>query len=1090
MLLPPAPGTPSSIGAPPSCPSSPGAAAVPLSARDGRGFFSSRGSGSGKGSKSRPLLDQGAEGPERALTSSSLALDAPPIPLQQRPSEHLKWAKHVSTVQSEWMRDHRTLRGAPVPKPRSGKKFQRRVVVGGRPPAGPSAAAASVGDASPSSPGAVASSSKASPAEAWASELRGGASAATRSEEEEANRRKNESALEQLKVFQRRWRQEQGEAGRERRPKDRDVASESGYFEGGAFQSGGASSSKDLGYGVGALGGGGGTPLPFLRTSQAMSSGSSKVVSERSSLESKSLQLESVDTPILWNRESPVGQAAPKPQSRSRSASFESGASRETPSSRQVQEHTGAGQGVATSPSRTSPSRKLAPTSESISGGGSSGRQSLKAAAAAAASAAAAAAAAASTEAGQNRVGPRPGRARRVVETSSSSVPEGVPEGMPEGDAVAIPDGECDFTSFHNMGVAAIAAGDLFGPDGKLLTGRVSPSYVSVVDSSGPATSSEISSKRSSTRSVGKDSLQAPILEEDPTNPLPTARRVAAQQPPSSESAEADESWEEWRADFPLAVLDAVADFYELCPPAGEDGRQRSLHLEDVEKIAANVLGFPGKIVRDEVMSRGLLDQTSSPKEAILLFGSLPSFLSVFRGAVDRVEREDVNALWSAEDLRNIADVFQLHVSALSSGNRVLLTSLWPLIEGLGFDDLRADSKEAQLWLQSIINLVLESPAPSPQGGDNKKRQAATATQAAACSVSLEDVLRIVTAALREKERLRRREAFHREQAARRAAGFSLTEMEDLRELHMSYLNLFPQATASNVIRMQTFLSTCGLRELTRDEEEGLARILGAYTIPDEAQRSGNSGVPFDVFVLWMRDIFARSLGGFHWQSKGRERPVWQDVEDRPGFAMAMLRHRLLASTFQAPASAKQQPEAVPAAESGPLEVAVGGGSGTSSGSNKGGAPCGRASCTPTKRSSSSRRRSRRGNGNSRSRSGSRSRSSSRQVSADEGGELVVSLKGLPPPDVLVNRKQFRACTPLELNPGTSAVGVTSKAVAASPSGPALQAALAAGSPDAGPTRRRAKPVQDASSIVLGAIADLTAADLSTREDNDDDRGE
>lgn len=623
-------------------------------------------------------------------------------------------------------------------------------------------------------------------------------------------------------------------------------------------------------------------------------------------------------------------------------------------------------------------------------------------------------------------------------------------------------------SDFHSLG-------NLFGLDGKLLTGEVSPSYVG----SGPATAnaSEYSSKRSSTTSMmSRDSHKAPIFEGSFAGQRQSSKQLA----PESEALEADEFWEEWRAEFPLAVLDSLVKFYESCTPVGPLA-QRIFSLVDLEKIAARVLGVPGRVVRTEVHSQGLLDKAvmaqalpecdsesaadaaamGNPGECLVR--SLPSFLSLFRSAIDRVESEDPGALWSAEDVQNISEVFQRHVTGPSGGQRVLLTSLWQFIEELGFDDLRANTQESQRWLQSVTTRVTEN-LTMPSGVDKKRH-----TTTIGNSVSLEDILRILSAAVRERERSRRREAFRREQAARRAAGFSLMEIDDLREMHDSYQNLLPEASTGNMARMLAFLGTCGLEGL--NDEEALGKILDEHPASCDGARPDRPSAPFDTFILWMKEIFVEGLGGLQWQAKGGDLPTWQDVEDRPGFTMAMLRHRLLTVPVREPE------EVLPELPVDPLQMMQSRNSDNDSSSEVGMssvASWSGASRSPSKRNASKQRSQLSSRANSRS--GSRSRPGSRPRSgaatpntSGDKGQPVVGLRRLPQASVLVDRKQFRANSPLG--------AASSCGPALPPSSPELQ------------TKRKAKPVQDTSSLVLGAIADLAAVDFSTRDINHDDDG-
>lgn len=949
----------------------------------GRGGASGK-KGGGPGGSSRPSVELEVDGILPGSERLREGWGAPPTPSslggdialpRGTPSEHLKWAKHVSSVQNEWFREHRMLKEG-RPQPRTGNR--------GRPRTSPRAARPGPSDT-------VAAAEAAGEPADWARELRcdvGGSSGSRAGPDAEASqRRRNESALERLKGFQLKWRQEQDR--RADRTKDRDKGTSEAVQLGDpeAPHSGGAHPEREVGSNA-SMGSSGGAasaqwqppwdnavPLPFLRTAHAASGTSSKTKSSRETRHS--LVLESVETPTL--RRSPHGSTPTRSQARSRQAS-------NSPS---------VGVSKRASSSRGSSSGEMVP-GQGCSGAGPSRR----------------------------------GGARRADSPKSSS------RASEEKGSGHDPD--CDL-------------GGLFGPDGRLLVGRWSPSYVSAEDSSGPATS-VASSKRSSTASNPSAArAHAEGASSRAGGPPSFVRRGACGQKALADVAEGEETWEEWRVDFPLAVLDTLADFLESCVLSGPEG-QHAMSLADVERIASKVLGFPPTAVRDEVFAQGLL----SPQQATgeLLFGSLHDFLSFFRGAVDRVEREDVSALWSPDDIRHIADAFQRH----ASDGMVLVPNLFNLIEDLCFDDLRANTVASQRFLACITTMVMESKVTSAAGMETQ-REALNAGNA----LSFEDVVRVVTVALREKEKGRRHEAFRAEQNARRVAGFSLAETEDLRELHRTYASQ-RTAGADNLASMLSFLSVCGLRQLRKEEEQTLAIILSRHAPGQDSGQPPDHEVPFHAFMLWMKEIFEQHLGDIRWHG-GQDPPTLQDLEDRRGFAMAMLRDEIR--------NAKLLDHGLGGEKRGDGRQQSRGRSRRMKGPARGGGSHGGSHLASSRGShSASRSRSR-----SHSRAGTPSAAGVGDPDLDAEGEMVVSLKGLPPPDVLINRKPFRACTPLET---TSSFG---KAAGSAAGGPPPPAPCTPGS--ASPPRRTAKPVQDASSIVLGAIAGLSAADLSARDDND-----
>merc|ERR1719201_2127469 len=100
------------------------------------------------------------------------------------------------------------------------------------------------------------------------------------------------------------------------------------------------------------------------------------------------------------------------------------------------------------------------------------------------------------------------------------------------------------------------------------------------------------------------------------------------------------------------------------------------------------------------------------------------------------------------------------------------MVSFFQVVKQLGLNELQLEDPESQKWMSEITKTVLQGRrfAESELG-----------------SIYFEDFCRIITTALREKERQTRRKNTQLERIALRESGFSLLEMEDLRELHTTY---------------------------------------------------------------------------------------------------------------------------------------------------------------------------------------------------------------------------------------------------------------------------------------------------------------
>lgn len=225
----------------------------------------------------------------------------------------------------------------------------------------------------------------------------------------------------------------------------------------------------------------------------------------------------------------------------------------------------------------------------------------------------------------------------------------------------------------------ALAA--LFNADGELIPARWTPSIVNGSSgfNSGINTTrhsfSEMLSKQSSRRSSHhsymsrrsshhseregypegplsevqeEPGVERSILEEEELNGQPseeeedTCDTEKVHRRPSSPS----DSWEEWRTDFPLEILDKLAEFFEAAP--GDAQGHREMSLKALDDLLLSKLGFPPKVVSAEAELKGLIFAGAAVEK--LTFSSLPHFLDLIRGAVKRVQDDSTRCLWSKED--------------------------------------------------------------------------------------------------------------------------------------------------------------------------------------------------------------------------------------------------------------------------------------------------------------------------------------------------------------------------------------------------------------------------------------------------------
>jgi len=997
----------------------------------------------------------GATG-SRGATSNDLA------PLKTQPSEHLKWAKHVSSLQSEWLREHRALMKPQKPAGKgtrgNGDRWLKKTApMVMRDPTESSSSSCKVPPQRPEAPDFD-----------WSRNLREESGSDTRSANNKTSFKiRKERALQQVKAFQNQWRQEQKQepsppSGR-RGKENLSLADRSSCGQGSGSSGQPSSGQRSSGQ---RLSGGSPSicdacedyePLPFIRSSAAHSRLSSRKSSEYSCARSNniSLLLESVgslDSRLISSRNSLVDHS----DSPSSPSSFSESSEGESPKSlhkspRGGQKH------IDLNEHNTSSSDESADK----------------------------------------------GYTRRSSTSKNSKTSSRMTSGRSSMSDVG--------------GVGGNQPGlitELFTSDGELV-GNWTPSYVSSNNSRHTShTSSSYSSKRASmVRSSSSDSLQAPIFEEpNPGSPIPeedvggqkqggavgnprTHHKVARQRKTRRKEREKEalwemeqhvESWQQWFTDFPKRALDELANAYEAFPrsQAGAESA-REVRLGEIIQITTKVLGFPGEAITAEALARGLILSGTS-EERQISFPSLTGFLELVRGTVDRVQLESAERLWSTEDLNHISSVFSRH--AHPTTKMLPMSKLFKAIEELDFDDLRASTSDQQRFLAGITHGVMESSKfldASPPSSPRRK------TCVGGVDVALADVIRVITAALREKERMRRKEEFLSEQRSRRGAGFTTLEAEDLRELHETYLAQQVPEKAHSFERLSLFFESCGVRDLTASERQACKDILAKH-LPGEGRSA-----TFTEFMFIMMEVFAQSIGELRW-SGGGGLITLPELHGRKGFAAEMLREYLYVVCHTASSSATHTRRGS-SMEITPLS------SRRNSGMRKVNSGDRRPSRSPNSRAGS------RGVSRSASMKGvvdkvSKVAEVDEEVSSkkdpavkDPVDRTVMNLKGLPPSEAMLSRKQFRACS-VDLTDTLPQVVPDSRASsrAAHREPPRAHASLAEivppGPPKgdttaASPTKRKVKPVLDSLTIVTDAISKLSEMEFR-RDFGDEEEGE
>lgn len=515
----------------------------------------------------------------------------------------------------------------------------------------------------------------------------------------------------------------------------------------------------------------------------------------------------------------------------------------------------------------------------------------------------------------------------------------------------------------------------------------------------------------------------------------------------AQDKASSMNDWAELRAEFPLDVLDALADFYEKCP-VDEEG-YRFVSIDSLDKAVSMVLCFPAGVASREAAARGV-------GGSAILFPSLWTFLAFIRATVERVEKEDSRMLWSDEDLHLIAEVFK----DAAEGDQLPPSRLVAAIEELGFDDLEVSTPEQKMWLFHIQRAVLddapvqhaEAAAGDGSGGPSPK------------PLSLDDFVRLVSAALKERERFRRAEEFARERQVGMDCSLSPLDIDVFRALHRACMEavLAPQEE-------QSLGDAAAAWHLSGEEQTRLLQMAREHA----SQPDGSMALALDAFIRAAKSSFKSGLGSMLWTTDALAPFSPQDLEGRRGFAVAMLRETMRSSsgsschTRRSSSSSSRRSSGntwkLCSYSSSPRKISK------CSRSGKVSVTCSHQGSRPASR------------GKTRSATLT-SEAATFFESEDVSG--VLNLKGLPPSEAMLARKPIRA---ISVDLGQTLPLHLQTALAASSQqapGGAVPTAPTAADDGPSPAKRRVKPAQDSLVIVTDAIAKLSAdANQSSNSD-------
>lgn len=362
-------------------------------------------------------------------------------------------------------------------------------------------------------------------------------------------------------------------------------------------------------------------------------------------------------------------------------------------------------------------------------------------------------------------------------------------------------------------------------------------------------------------------------------------------------------SLEEWFPEFPIETLDILADFLEshgvLEPPMGSSPGARTAEFSEVKEVLARLFSCPEEVVFHQAMAGGFAPATatlqqakfsgllSTSREVLLTFDSISHFFHLALMVYNDMEKDHPQYLWTAEELKFLEEKF---TKQANSQSRLGMAVFFDVIRQLDFSELKISDLEEQKWLKNVVGGILEGRrVPENHHG----------------TISFDEFCRIVTTAKRLKARARREIDCKRELEACRQAGFSPIEMEDLRELHRRYSklvlpdNLMASVLQDPVLRMTTLLESC-TPQLSQSDRDKLTDIIresdfGGFDTSEALKRVVGDGIaPFDLFMIWMKEVLAEGLGGMKWTAStlSEDGAATQEEELRGhhGFAAVFLR--------------------------------------------------------------------------------------------------------------------------------------------------------------------------------------------------------
>jgi len=365
-----------------------------------------------------------------------------------------------------------------------------------------------------------------------------------------------------------------------------------------------------------------------------------------------------------------------------------------------------------------------------------------------------------------------------------------------------------------------------------------------------------------------------------------------------------------WRAFFPLEVLNKLADTYDSWPCVSGC---HTTTVEILEEVMQNLLGWSvtyakaalkkqcitrdpsinpeerkpnsnsPQLAENKIRKDGEREEVESQAPSKISFRCLAEVLEVVSKAVEFVEMEYPEALWSYIDLHMATKRFKEFATAKGD---MAVANLFLSLRSLGFQQMQLATLEDQRSLSDIVKIALAHKAKAQDtGSEQRGRRSINAEKTLSC----QDFLRIASIFLRQSDQSSRLIEFEAEMKASAQFSFGLLEVEDIRCLFDVFTELRASGASDGILAcFLSFLQRCGIK--VADEE-----VVRIDEIVLKSTRDSEDAWSFSTFIGWLRFMHDQGIGDLKLVVKASSS---HDLQGRTGFLAVILREHYNAHVF------------------------------------------------------------------------------------------------------------------------------------------------------------------------------------------------